>query len=177
MLETFIKKKEGKHMVTYLHKFRGDLLHLGFEIALLLKAVNGVFEIIGGVLLMFASSSYINHIAVLLTQSELSEDPNDAIANAILTFSQSYSVSAQNFGIFYLMSHGIIKLIMVVLLWQKRLWAYPLMIFFLSLFIAYQAYRYTIDHSFMMILLTILDLVVVFLTFVEYKRAIVKVDL
>lgn len=162
-------------MVTYLRKVSGDLLHLGFEIALLLKAINGVFEMIGGILLMFINSSYLNHIAVVLTQSELSEDPNDAIANAILTFSQSYSVSAQNFGIFYLLSHGVIKLIMVVLLWQKRLWAYPLTIIFLSLFIAYQAYRYTVDHSVMMILLTILDLVVVILTFVEYKRAIVKI--
>ncbi len=163
-------------MVIYLRKVSGGLLHLGFEIALLLKAVNGALEIIGGVLLTFINTSYLNRIAVLLTQSELSEDPNDAIANTILTLSQSYSVSAQNFGIFYLLSHGIIKLVMVVLLWQKRLWAYPLTIFFLTLFIAYQAYRYTIDHSFMMILLTILDLVVVLLTFVEYKRAIVRVD-
>lgn len=173
MLET--REKEGWHMAVYLRKVRGDILHLSFEIALLLKAVNGAFEIIGGVLLMFVSSSYLNHIAVLLTQSELSEDPNDLIANAILTFSQSYSVSTQNFGVIYLLSHGIIKLIMVVLLWQKRLWAYPLTIIFLSLFIAYQAYRYTVDHSIMMILLTILDLVVVILTFIEYKRAIVKV--
>lgn len=162
-------------MVTYLRKVSGGLLHLGFEIALLLKAINGAFEIIGGVLLMFINSSYLSHIAVILTQSELSEDPNDLIANAILTFSQSYSVSAQKFGIIYLLSHGIIKLIMVYLLWQRKLWAYPLTIIFLSLFIAYQAYRYTINQSFMMILLTILDLVVVLLTFIEYKRAIAKI--
>ena len=161
-------------MAIYLRKVRSDILHLGFEIALLLKAINGAMEIVGGILLMFINSSYLNHVAAMLTQSELSEDPNDVIANAILTLSRSYSVSAQNFGIFYLLSHGIIKLVLVVLLWQKRLWAYPLTIIFVTLFIAYQTYRYTIDHSFMMILLTILDLVVVILTFVEYKRAIVK---
>jgi len=161
-------------MAVYLRKVSGGILHLSFEIALLLKAVNGVLEIIGGTLLIFINSSSLNHLAIMLTQSELSEDPNDVIANAIMTLSQSYSVSAQNFGIFYLLSHGIIKLILVVLLWQRRLWAYPLTIIFLTLFIAYQAYRYTIDHSFMMILLTILDLVVVILTFIEYKRAIAK---
>ena len=161
-------------MAVYLRKMSGGILHLSFEIALLLKALNGALEIIGGTLLIFINQSSLNHLAIMLTQSELSEDPNDVISNAILTLSQSYSVSAQNFGIFYLLSHGIIKLILVVLLWQRRLWAYPLTIISLTLFIAYQAYRYTVDHSIMMILLTLLDLVVVILTFIEYKRAIVK---
>ncbi len=157
-------------------KGNGGLIRLSFEIALLLKAINGVLEIIGGASLIFINSSSLNRIAVMLTQSELSEDPNDVIAKAILTLSQSFSVSAQNFGIFYLLSHGIIKLILVVLLWQKRLWAYPLTIIFLTLFIAYQVYRYTIDHTIMMILLTILDLVVVILTFIEFKRAVARGD-
>ena len=157
-------------------KGNGGLIHLSFEIALLLKAINGVLEIIGGASLIFINSSSLNRIAVMLTQSELSEDPNDVIAKAILNLSQSYSVSAQSFGIFYLLSHGIIKLILVVLLWQKRLWAYPLTIIFLTLFIAYQVYRYSIDQSIMMILLTILDLVVVILTFIEFKRARARSD-
>ena len=161
-------------MAVYLRKMSGGILHLSFEIALLLKALNGALEIIGGTLLIFINQSSLNHLAIMLTQSELSEDPNDVISNAILTLSQSYSVSAQSFGIIYLLSHGIIKLILVVLLWQRRLWAYPLTIISLTLFIAYQAYRYTVDHSIMMILLTLLDLVVVILTFIEYKRAIAK---
>ncbi len=154
-----------------LHKNRGDLFHISFEIALVLKVVDGLLEIIGGVLLMFMKLSYLSHIAVMLTQGELYKDPNDIIANAILNFSQGFSISTQHFGILYLISHGIVKLILGVLLWQKKLWSYPLAIILLTLFTIYQMYRYTVSHSFLMILLTIIDLIIIILTFFEYKRA------
>ena len=36
---------------------KGNIFHVSFEIALLLKAVNALFEVIGGVLLIFLSPS------------------------------------------------------------------------------------------------------------------------
>lgn len=153
-----------------LRKNSGDIFHVSFEIALILKAANGVLEIIGGILLAFINSSALNHVVVLLTQQELSEDPNDIFATTLLHLSQGFSINAQHFGMFYLISHGVIKLILVILLWQKKRWAYPLAIVFLALFIVYQVYRYTISASPMMILLTVLDLIVMVLTFIEYRR-------
>jgi uncharacterized membrane protein len=147
-----------------------DLFHVSFEVALILKAINGLFEIIGGILLTFLNQSNLNHIIVTLTQGELSEDPNDVFASTLLHFSERFSISAQHFGMFYLISHGIIKVILVVLLWRKKLWAYPLSILLLGLFISYQIYGYAIGHSVMMILLTVLDLVVILLTIIDYRK-------
>ena len=155
-------------------KSEGDIFHVSFEIALILKAVNGLLETVGGALLIFINPNTLSRIVRILTQEELSEDPNDFVANALMHLSLSFSISAQHFGVFYLMSHGIVKLILVTLLWKKKLWAYPLTMIFLTLFIFYQVYRYSISPSVMMILLTILDLVVVILTFIEYKRQKVR---
>jgi len=149
---------------------KNNIFHVSFEIALILKAVNGLIEIIGGVLLVFINSNDLNRIISYLSQGELTEDPKDFIANTVIQLSRDFSASTLHFGIVYLVSHGIIKLILVVLLWKKKLWAYPLSIIFLTFFIAYQAYRYTTNASIMMILLSVLDVVVIILTFIEYQQ-------
>lgn len=153
-----------------LRKNGRDIFHISFEIALILKAINGLIEIIGGVLLIFVNSNYLNRIISYLAQGELTEDPKDFIANTIIQLSRDFSDSTLRFGIVYLISHGLIKLLLVVLLWKRKIWAYPLTIIFLTVFIAYQAYRYTTNASVMMILLSVLDVVVIILTFIEYQK-------
>ena len=55
-------------------------LDLTFKIGLLLKAADGVLEIVGGVLLSFLSPARIEHIVRTLTTHELAQDPHDLIA-------------------------------------------------------------------------------------------------
>lgn len=52
----------------------------------------------------------------------------------------------------------------------QKLGYYPAAIVIFSLFIIYQLYRYTFTHSIMLILITILDLVVIVLTVLEYRQ-------
>ena len=156
---TKLKKVESKN----------NLIHKSFQIGILVKGIDGVLEIIGGFLLMFVNPVRLNKLITLLTQHELSEDPRDMIAKFIIKFSSNFSISSQYFGAFYLISHGIIKFILVILLWRKKIWAYPLTIVSLILFIIYQMYRYTVDHSVVLLILTIFDIIMILLTFVEYK--------
>ncbi len=147
-----------------------DIVHVSFEIGLLLKGIHGLMEVIGGALMFFLTPNQLNALARFLTKHELSEDPRDLVANFLLNSSSSFSLSTQHFAEFYLMSHGIIKCILVFLLWRKKLWAYPLTVVSLILFIAYQIYRYTLTQSVFLILLSIFDAVMIALTCLEYKR-------
>jgi uncharacterized membrane protein len=147
-----------------------SLIHKSFEIGILLKGIDGILEIIGGILLKSFSPARLDKLIVLLTQHELSEDPKDFIANHLIKWGSTLSISTQNFGALYLISHGAIKLIFVILLWKRKIWAYPLTIVFLIIFIIYQIYRYTISHSIFLIVLTIFDIIMILLTFLEYKR-------
>ncbi len=147
-----------------------DLVHIGFEIGLLMKGIDGILEIIGGILLLFLSPVRLNSIMRLLTQHELSDDPKDKVANLLLSYSHSFSISTQHFGVTYLLSHGLVKCLLIFLLWQKKLFAYPLTILSLLLFIAYQAYRYLYSQSAFLIVLSVLDIVMVVLTVLEYKK-------
>lgn len=147
-----------------------DIAHISFKIGLILKGIHGLTEIIGGVMMFFLTPNRLSIFTSFLTKHELSEDPRDLVANLLLNLNRNFSISTQHFAVLYLMTHGIIKCILILLLWRRKLWAYPLSIVSLILFIVYQVYRYTLTQSVFLILLTIFDAVMIALTYLEYKR-------
>ncbi|MHB8652119.1 MAG: DUF2127 domain-containing protein [Minisyncoccota bacterium] len=146
---------------------REQTLRRVFRISIFLKAGNAILEIVGGVLLLFTKSIFT--WVVYLAQNELIEDPGDFVARGIQHYLPYLSDHAQLFAAFYLLSHGIVKIFLAVGLLRNKLWAYPSAIVVFILFILYQVYRYTYTHSFFLVLLTVFDLVVVWLTWHEYK--------
>jgi uncharacterized membrane protein len=148
----------------------GKVLHDAFEIGIILKGIDGLVEIFGGLLLCVMSPAQINRGLLFLLRHELSEDPRDAVANFLIKAAGHLSVGTQLFGSFYLLSHGVVKAVIVISLWRNKLWAYPVAIIFFLAFIAYQLYRYTYSHSFWLIVLTVLDLFIVVLTWIEYRH-------
>ncbi|MCX6765773.1 MAG: DUF2127 domain-containing protein [Candidatus Moranbacteria bacterium] len=151
-------------------KMYAKVIHDTFRVGILLKGLNGILEIIGGILLFFIRPETLNYLVRLLTQNELSEDPKDLFANFLVHAARGFSVSSQIFGGLFLLSHGLIKIFLIAALFRKKLWAYPLAIAVFGIFIFYQMYRYSISHSAWLIVLTILDIFVVTLTYLEYQN-------
>lgn len=141
-----------------------------FEVGILLKALDGALEVLGAALLLFIKPSTISHLVTALTQSELSEDPRDFIATHLIHATQHIAHGTLIFGAIYLFSHGIAKIILVVEILRNRLWAYPGLIILTIGFIVYQVYRFTYSHAISLVLLTIFDIIVVYLTWVEYGK-------
>lgn len=144
-------------------------IRLFFDISLIIKGILSLFEIIGGVALYFVSKNLILRIADFITRQELSADPKDFVANYVLRSTQHLSAGMQHYASFYLLSHGAIKLFLISGLLRKRLWYYPLAILVFLLFVAYQIYKFSFSHSLWLILLTVLDIIVIILTWHEYK--------
>ena len=110
-----------------------DIFYL-FEGSVILKGIHAIIEIILGFLVLFISQNFIIQTAIKITNEELSEDSKDFIANYLVHASQNFSISSKHFIAFYLLSHGIIKGILVFNLLKKKLWAYPTSIFIFGLF-------------------------------------------
>ena len=153
-------------------------IHLVFEASVLLKGAHAAVEAVGGLALALTNNQWIKDVVSRGTQSELIEDNKDFIANHLVMWSQSFSIGTQHFYAWYLLSHGAVKLVLVAGLLMRRLWAYPTTIVVLGLFIIYQLYRYTGTHALGLLLLTGLDVVVVTLTWHEYRlmRAHIPID-
>ena len=88
-----------------------DWLDRLFEIGIIAKGLNGVAEVIGGLLLLFASPGRIQALAGEVTQGELSEDPHDVIATYLLHTTSGLTGDAVLFGAIYLLIHGLIKIV------------------------------------------------------------------
>lgn len=144
-------------------------IHQIFEASLLLKGAHALIECVGGLVLAFISTDTIISWVKMLTQEELIEDPQDFIANHLMSMAAGFSVSSQHFYAFYLLSHGLVKVALVIGLLRNKLWAYPASLVVLSLFIAYQVYRYSYTHSMGLIVLTVFDVIVMFLIWHEYR--------
>jgi len=119
--------------------------------------------------LPFASTSAIIRLVNALTQDELIEDPNDFVAAHLLSLAQNFTVSTQRFYAFYLLSHGVIKVFLVICLLRNKLWAYPVSLVVLGLFVVYQLYRFSYTHGFGLIVLTVFDVFVMGLIWHEYR--------
>jgi uncharacterized membrane protein len=146
-----------------------------FRIGLLLKAADGVLEIVGGVLLLIVSPSTIDRIARSLTAHELSQDPHDRLAQYILHTTGHLSSGATLFAAIYLLSHGVSKVILVVLVLRDKLWAYPWLIALLGAFIVYQLYVLVfVKFSWGLTALTVFDVFLVWLTWREYQAKRVR---
>jgi uncharacterized membrane protein len=77
---------------------------------------------------------------------ELIEDPNDFVAIHLLSIAQNFTVGTQHFYAFYLLSHGVVKVFLVIGLLRNKLWAYPVSLVVLGLFIVYQLYRFVLGE-------------------------------
>ena len=141
-----------------------------FEIGIIAKGLNGLIELVGGVALLFVSPSRLRSLVGVLTQGELSEDPHDLVATHLLHTAGGLTGDAVFFGATYLLTHGVIKVVLVVAVLRNKLWAYPWMIGALLLFIGYQLYRITLAPTPGMIALTVFDIAIVVLTWREYGR-------
>jgi uncharacterized membrane protein len=144
-------------------------VHQIFEISILLKGAHALIECIGGLALAIVGTSTIVSWVNALTQEELIEDPTDFVGTHLASMASNFSVSTQHFYAFYLLSHGIIKVLLVVGLLRNKLWAYPASLVVLGLFIAYQVYRYSYTHGFGLIVLTVFDIFVMWLIWHEYR--------
>jgi len=144
-------------------------IHQIFFASVLFKGVHALIEAIGGVALYLTSTATIIGWINRFSQGELTEDPNDWVAQKVLEFGRHFSVADHNFYAFYLLSHGLIKGVLVWGLLKEKLWAYPASFAVFSAFIAYQLYRYSFTHDFMLILLSIFDLFVIYLAVHEYR--------
>ena len=144
-------------------------IHQIFELGVLLKGAHAVIECIGGAALAIMAPGTIAAWVNAWTQDELIEDPHDFVAAHLLAWAQGISVGTQHFYAGYLLSHGVVKLLLVIGLLRGKLWSYPASLVALALFIAYQLYRFSYTHSPGLIALTVFDLVMVWLIWHEWR--------
>jgi len=130
-------------------------VHQIFAVSVSLKGLHALLEIAGGIALYGFSAD-----AIARWLDEI--DRGGLVA-------RYFDLSEQNFYAFYLLSHGLVKVVLVYGLLKEKLWAYPASFVVFGAFIAYQLYRYSFTHELSLIFLSVFDLFVIALAIHEYR--------
>ena len=144
-------------------------VHRLFQAAVIVKGIDGILEFIGGMLLLFVHPSTLNRLVVAFTQHELAEEPDDRLVVTLRHLAESFSVETRHFASAYLIGHGVLKVFLALSLLRERLWAFPLALSVLAIFVAYQLTRFGHTRSTILLVLTVLDLIVMVLIWREYR--------
>lgn len=165
-----VLQKEGKGLKdkAKLGSMEARAVHFAFRFTLILKGLFAFSEILAGVLMVYFTPSRVRDLVELFVSSEFGQQYMHFWHEYIIDFGLNYTVGTQIFALFYLISHGVAKFIVIVLLWQERTWAYPVSVGLLLAFIAYQMARWTHTHSVLLMALTLFDIVLIALTLLEF---------
>lgn len=140
-----------------------------FRTSVWLKGLDGVAETAGGIALWTVSPEWIVRVVGWITQDEIAEDPHDLVANYLRHIASHFSLGAEHFMSIYLLGHGIVKIVVVAALLRNKLWAYPVSLIVFGGFVMYQIYRFALISSVGLIALTVVDLIVIWSIWLEYR--------
>ena len=144
------------------------ILHRFFELGIIVKGIDGGFELVGGLLLIFLSPSAINRVVFFFVEGELKEDPTDLVANLLLHTTRS-AIEVRVPASVFLIVHGIVKLVLVGGLVTNRLWSYPAAIVVFAGLTVFQLYQLNQQYSLFLEIVTVLDVIVILLVVAEYR--------
>lgn len=160
-MEHFTKKEERN-------------ISLYFHISILIKGLISFGEVVAGLLVLFIPFSTFTDFASRIATNELEEgSSNLSITNFLASHLVDYihgipSISS-TFLAMYLLSRGLIKVVLIYAMLKNKIAAYPLSLIVLGLFVAYQMHEIFIEYSGTILALTIFDLIVMWFIWAEYK--------
>jgi len=150
---------------------REKFIHKAFVWGVWLKAFDGCVEILSGIALLFTGvfAGVLAGLSEILTREDFIKGLHGFISVNLQHAPPLLLAKSGRLAAAYLFGHGVVKIILAVGLLRGKLWAYPSALTVFTLFIAYQLYRYLFTHSVFLLILSALDLVVIGLTWHEYR--------
>ena len=141
-----------------------------FDFALLLKIVNGIFEMAAAFLILVIPPSVVLRLAEYVTSGEIAEDPNSVFATTVRDTAHTFAVHTHYFVALYLVLHGAIKVVLVAQIFAKKRRAYPLFMLALAFFGSYELFLGATRLELLLYIVASLDYILLLLTAHEYRR-------
>lgn len=146
------------------------LLDKAYEIGIIIKGIDGLLEVVGGLLVLTISPHTITGITQFLTQDALEDNPHNFIAVHIARAGHHLAAGHNLFAAAFLLTHGLVKVVLVACLLLNKLWAYPWALGVLGLFLVYQIYLLITQPGPGIALLSALDAVIIWLIWREWQQ-------
>lgn len=140
-----------------------------FRIAMAVKGIDGLLELIGGITLLLVSQAEVQKAIAAVVAHDLLGPPDGSLARHFVVGTAEFASGNRTFAVVYLLLHGALKVGLVIALLRHWLPAYPAAIVVLGLFVAYELYRATQTGSVLLPVLAAVDIVIIVLVVREYR--------
>ena len=125
------------------------------------KGIFGILELIIGIGLLVLGRKAMNNILMWILNFEPFENHPRLMDNASRFVIEHVLGSLHLLIALYMIIHGLVAIAVVIALVHKKMWA---------LFIIYQIYRLTLAFSLILLILTLIDIAIIFFLRYEYRR-------
>jgi uncharacterized membrane protein len=140
-----------------------------FRIAMAVKGIDGLIELIGGITLLLVTQTEVQKVIAAVVTRDLLGPPDGSLARHFVAGTAEFASGDRTFAVLYLLLHGVIKVALVIALLRHWLPAYPLAIVVLGLFVVYELYRASQTGSVLLPVLAVVDIAVIALVVREYR--------
>ena len=140
-----------------------------YRIGLWIKGLNGVLELLGGAAMLFVPARVFDHIVSVLSRHHLGHDTRDRFFALLGRGIQHLGGDDRTFVVFYLLSHGVVKVVIATLLLRDVRSAYPYGIALYGLLIVYEIYRFLMRPGVLISGVVVLDLAILTLILIQRK--------
>ena len=146
------------------------IVEWAYRIFLFGQGLLGTIQFIGGMALALAPSGSISKIVDWLVKNELAEDPTDPISSILFNWAAALGPSADGVYVIYLLGHGVLNIFVVTTLFFRVKWAYHFALTVLWGFVVFQLVEFAIQRDPLLLPLTIIDLLVIALVWLERRQ-------
>lgn len=147
---------------------RDRRIELVYRVGLVIKGADGVFELVAGLLLWLAPG-LLRSLLSPLERTDVDDGTFHVfVAHLAGRLDSNLAHGSPAFVIFFLLSHGIVKLALVYCLLKEYRWVYPYALGVLGLFALYQLVVLVRAPSLGLTVLMALDLLIIWLVWREW---------
>jgi uncharacterized membrane protein len=143
-----------------------------YQGGLWIKGINGLLELVGGVMLAIVPASLFSRIAGYLSRHNLGHDSRDWVFGLLARGVAHLGGDDRAFSVFYLLSHGGVKLVIAALLLREIRSAYPFGIALFAFLIGYEIYRLSVRPGVLIGSVVLLDLAILALILLHYRATL-----
>lgn len=137
----------------------------GYFISILLKGLISLIETISGTVLLFIPPSlylgFLDRLVDFIPFVHLSTQLDAELAQ--------YTAHTAHFVAFYFFIRGIVKLVLIIALLRNKLWAFPFLLAVMGALVLYQLWQIFTTHSYLVIGITLFDLIVMYFVYREWR--------
>ena len=143
-------------------------VHWMFDVAIAIKALDGLLEIVAGYVLIF-KPGWIGPAVAAWAVTFLIHHPFAPFAASIARWGDGLTLSTEHFASTYLVAHGAAKVFIAWGLVREKPWAFPVGLSVFGLLLVYQLYRFAHTHSTTLAVLIAVDGAVCYLIWREWR--------